>query len=353
MYYLKVTYDISTGECAFVPADGEHRGVTQGLSACARENGDGTFLAELLTWERDNPNDTASEKKEIRKAHTVPLGKACSGSYSVSEWSYLKGVYYSHPSYRAEVVDGAVARKESRDPVIRARVCVDMGDYASADALLQPILPPDPGHYYAVNREANRLQAQRYERGLGVEKDLDRAYIHYLYAASVADVLRFMDMGYGKGVFEEDARAMDFCQYHFYRLLHAAGETAYAEYRVFWDAGCWLYEWHEKNSTNEHDIRKRRSYALCRRQACEWIMQSGDKEQVLCDKFTLYLGAYLAYLEEGSEGKCTYIYEDDGSKCRETSVYSAQSYIKRAVEAGNEFALRGEAFIDAIKGEGK
>ena len=353
MYYLKVTYDISTGECVFIPVDGEYHGVTQGLSALAKENGNGTFSVEMLTWERDDPNDTALEKKEIHTYHTVQAGEKCSGSYSVSEWSYLKGVYYSHPSYRAEVVDGSIALKESQDPVIKAQVYVDMGDYARADTLLNPILPPDPNNYYFANREANQLQAQRYELGLGVEKDLDRAYIHYLYAESVADVIRFMDMGYGKGVLEENHHSVDFGEYHFYKLIHAAGEAEYAEYRVFWDAGCWLYEWHEKDSTNKDDMKKRRSYALCRRQACEWIMQKEDKEKVLNDKFTLYLGAYLAYLEEGSEGKCTYIYEDDGSKYRETSVYSAESYIKRAIEAGDEFAIRGKTFIDAMKREEK
>ncbi|MBQ8388829.1 MAG: hypothetical protein IJX46_07890 [Clostridia bacterium] len=349
MYYLKITYDISTGKSVFIPADGKHHGVTQGLSALAKETGDGGFSVETLTWERDDPGDTAQKEQEIRMAHTVKVGEVCSGSYSVSDWSYLKGVSYRHPSYRAEVVDGRIALKESDDPVIKARVCVEMGDYAKADALLRPILPPDPNYYYFTNREANRLQAQRYELGLGVEKDLDRAYVHYLYAEAADDVVRLMDMGYGKGVLEEDYRAIDFCKYHFYKLIHAAGEVEYAEYRILWDAGCWLYEWHEKNSTDKDDMQKRRSYALCRRQACEWIIEKEDRDKALNGKLTLYLGAYLAYLEEGSEGKCTYVYENDGSKHGETSIYSAESYIERAVAAGNELAIRGKAFMDAVK----
>ena len=353
MNLLKVIYDLSFKKCKFIPLDGEHHAITQGFSVCATENNNGTFTVETLTWERDNPNDTALEKKEIHTYHTVKAGEKCSGVYSLSEWSYLEGVYYRHPNYEVEVVDGSIALNESDDPVIKAQVYVGMGDYEKADVLLNPILPPDPNNYYFVNHEANKLQALRYELGLGVEQDLDKAYVHYLYAEAVADVIRFMDMGYGKGVLEEDYRSIDFCEYHFYKLIYAAGETKYAEYRVFWDAGCWLYEWHEKSSTNKNDIQKRKSYALCRRKACEWIMQTGDREKVLNDMFTLYLGAYLAYLEEGSEGKCTYIHEDDGSKYRETSVYSAGNYIKRAIEAGNEFAARGKAFIDAMKGEEK
>jgi len=351
MHYLKVTYDISTNECVFIPVDGESHPITPGLGASAKENGNGTFSVETITWEKDAPNDTSSEKKDIITHHTVKAEEKCSGSYSVSEWSYLEGVYYRHPSYEAEIVDGSIALKESSDPVIKARVYVDMGHYNEADKLLKPILPPDPNYYYFVNREAHKLEAQRYELGLGVEKDLDRAYIHYLYAEAYADVIRFMDMGYGKGALREDYNTVDFCEYHFYKLLHAAGEKEYAEYRVFWNAGCWLYEWHEKDSTNKKDMQERRSYALCRRQACEWIMQNGDKEKVLNNKFTLYLGAYLAYLEEGSEGKCTYIYDNDGSKHGETSIYSAESYIKAAIEAGNEFAIRTNAFKEMIKGE--
>lgn len=348
MYYLKIIYDISTDECVFIPADGEHRGVTQGLSACAKDNGDATFSVETLSFES---HGNTRKEKEIRKTRRVKLGQKCSDSYSVSEWSYLEGVYYRHPSCEFEVVDASVALKESEDPVVKAAVYVDMGEYEKADELLLPILPPDPNYYYFVNREANKLQARRYEAGLGVEKDPDRAYIHYLYAESTSDVIRFMDMGYGKGVLEEDCRSIDFCEYHFYKLLHAAGETEYAEYRVFWGAGCWLYEWHEKDSTDKKDMLERKSCALCRRQACEWIMQKSDKEKVLSGKFTLYLGAYLAYLEEGSEGKCTYIYEDDGSRLRNTSIYSAESYVKRAIENGNEFAIRAKAFTDAMKGE--
>ena len=348
MYYLKITYDISTDECVFIPFDGEHHGVTPGLSALAMENGDGTFSLETLTWESDDPNNKALENREIIANHTVKTGEECWGEYSVSEWSYLEGVYYIHRSYSAEVVDGSIALKESSDPVIKAQVYVEMGDYASADALLNPILPPNPNHYYFVNREANKLQAKRYELGLGVKKDLDRAYIHYLYAQSVGDVVRFMDMGYGKGVLEEDTHSDDLCEYHFYKLIHAAGEREYAEYRVFWSADCWLYEWHEKDSTSKKDVQMRRSCALCRRQACEWIIEKEDREKVLNDDLTLYLGAYLAYLEEGSEGKCTYTYDNDGSRREDTSVYSANSYIERAIAAGNDLAVRAKAFIDAV-----
>ena len=353
MYYLKITYDISCNKYTFVPIDGEEHGVTQGLGVLAKEKDNGTFLVKTFTFERDNSGDINLEKKKITKSHTIKIGKKYSGCYSTPEWSYLEGLYYRHPSYEIEIVDGNAVLKENADPVVKAQIYVYMGEYIKADELLNSILQPDPNYYYFTNREANKLQAQRYELGLGVEKNLDKAYIHYLYAEAVADVIRFMNMGYGKGVLEENHNCIVFCEYHFYKLLYEAGEKEYAEYRVFWNADCWLYEWHEKSSTDKKDIQERKNYALCRRQACEWIMEKGYEEKVLNNKFTLYLGAYLAYLEEGSEGKCTYIYENDDSKYRETSLLSAENYIKRAVESGNEFAIRGKAFIDMIKGEVK
>lgn len=350
MYFLKVTYDISCGKFTIIPADGEHHGITQGLSALARDNGDRTFTLEMLTWERNNPQNTALEKKEIRTLHTVKAGKQCLGQYSQSEWSYMKGIYYRHPSYEAKVIDGKTALKESDDPVIKAQVYVEMGKYRHADKLLTPILPPDPKHYYFVNKNAHKLQAMRYELGLGVKKDLGKAYIHYLYAEAYDDIVRFMDMGYGKGVLSEHHRSLDWNEYYPLRLLHAAGERAYAEYRINWNANCWTYDRNEKEATKRTNAKWYKANALCRRQVCEWMMANAKNADI--DRFTLMLGAYLAYLSEGHEGSCSGIREDPetGSKSNTTSLWWAEKYIASAVAAGNSFAIQGKGFIDKVRG---
>lgn len=349
MYYLKIRPDISKNQFTFIPADGELHGVTKGLATSLTEKDDVNFLVEAITWERDNPNNTSLPKKEIRTSHTLKIGEICSGTYSISEWSYLEGVYYRHPSFEVEVVDGSVALKESDDPVVQAQVHLEMGNYQKADELLNPILPPDPNNYYFVNREANKLQAQRYELGLGVEKNLDKAYIYYLYAQSFTEIVRFMDRGYGRGVFNIYHRLLDWNEYYTLKLLYVAGECEYAEYRMHWNANCWTYDSAEKEATKITEAKEHLTRALCRRQVCEWMMEKGagnvDKE-----KFTLYLGAYFSYLQNGHEGSCSYVCEYDDRKYNDTSVLSAKSYIKEAIELG-QFAIKANAFIDTIKEE--
>ena len=176
---------------------------------------------------------------------------------------------------------------------------------------------------------------------------MDKAYVHYLYAQSIADVIRFMDMGYGKGVFCESPRLLDLNEYHTLMLLWTAGEREYAEYRINWLASCWIYDSAEKEATKKTEAQEHRTYALCRRQVCEWMMEK-NAEDVDIEKFTLFMGAYLSYLKNGHEGSCSYVYEYSDGKCNETSVWAAEKYIAEALEAG-KFAIRGKAFMDAVK----
>lgn len=350
MKFLKIVYDISNEECKFIPIDGKSYAVTQGLCALATERENGVFEVETITWEKQDPNDKRSEKKEIHKSHTLREGEESQDSYSITKWSYLEGLFYVRWTYVVTVVDGEVALKQSKDPVIKAQTYVEMGEYEKADAILADILAPDPNHYYFVNKQANELQAYRYEFGLGVKKDLDKAYKHYLFARSFNNVARFMGMGYGKGVFEEDYRLIEWCEYHVLKLLHAIGEREYAEYVMNWNANYWIYDSEEKEA-DKYSL-KFKSIALCRKQVCEWMMERKKVKEVDAEKFALYLGAYCSYLKNGHEGACSYVHEDweDGSKSNQTSTWRAINYIEESSQQGDELAIRGLEFIQSLKG---
>ena len=351
MYFLKVTYDILTNECTVIPIDGEYHKIASGLSASAKDNGNGRFNIQTLSWERKNPNDENCIKNEICKSHTLKVGEKCEDSYSVTEWSYIKGVYYTHPSYFVEIIDGITALNQSDDSFIKAQVHLSLGEYERVDELLNPILLPDKNHYYFVNSNANKLQAKRYELGLGVEKNLNKAYVHYLFANSYADVIRLMDMGYGKGVLEDDYRKIDWNEYYALKLLYAVGEKEYAEYKIYWNAGCWTYSSNQKQEKSNDNAKWNKTVALCRKQACEWMMDKNSLTVSEIEKLTLFSGAYLSYLKQGHEGACSYVSEnfEDGCKSNQTSVLSAKGYINEAVEKGNEFAIRIKSFIDVVK----
>lgn len=344
MKLLEIKYDFPNFLVKYALTDGQRVSVCPVLSVSASCNPDGTFTVCSFSSEKKKPNDARSSINLIEYTHVVSENEECEGIYSRTTWSYLKGIENVHYSYCAKIVDDSIALENSSDPVIKAHIYLSRGLYNEADKLLEPVLPPDKSYYYFVNLAANKLQAQRYENGIGVEKNLDKAYIHYLYARSYEDIARFMEMGYGKNVFNKALCVDELLEFHTYMLLHAVGETEYAEYRVSWNAGCWIYKTEEKESQDPHDIKERKSNALCRKQYCEWAMSGKSLKNFTVEKFILYIGAYFSYLENGHEGRCTYTYDDS----YETSVSSAKMYLESALEKGDELAIRAQSFIDSL-----
>jgi hypothetical protein len=67
----------------------------------------------------------------------------------------------------------------------------------------------------------------------------------------------------------------------------------------------------------------------------------------------LHLGAYLAYLECGSEGGVTIETDNGGGSMGDTtSTIVAERYINKAVANGNGLAIKVKAFIDKVKQNG-
>ena len=95
------------------------------------------------------------------------------------------------------------------------------------------------------------------------------------------------------------------------------------------------------------DIARHKYTAFARLKACQWIMERGDEAPVHDEDFILYLGAYLNWQRVGHEDDCTYwsLTDERG----EESVLSAKISIRNAVEEGNELAIRGKEFIDAVQ----
>ena len=349
MKFLKVQYDWDEKYLVYIPVDNKRHKILPNLFVQATCNKAGGFTVYSRAFESKDPKNEGAEMLPIDEIHTVKEGEVFKFNRSKVTWDYFKGHYNSTVVCKAQVLDSSVVFCESKNPVITALIYLENGEYESAQKLIEPLLSVSQYYSEGVNEGAHEIMAKIYE--LGHKKDLNKAYIHYLYAQSYENVVRFLNMGYGAGVLEETPTEEEWDEYHALCLLYGAGEKDFAYGKMIYNAGFWCYKDSIKNSKNPQIIREHKYVAFARKQACEWIMQRKDAKQVENENFILFLGAYCSYLAQGHEGGCSYeIDNGGGSVAMHRSVISAERWMDKEIERGNEFALRGKKFINEIKG---
>lgn len=345
MKFIKLTYGWPK-RYKFVPADGKAYNAL-GFDIIAEQNDDGSYTISTFDHKRKEPNNVASELVEVDNTFTVHVGEEVLASYCTIEWNYIRGAYNSHEDYRIAIVDDDVALAETDDDVVKAMIYLQRGNYNDALSLVSKHLDVDM--FFDVNDDAHKLLAKMLENGLGVEKDVDKAYMHYLYAKSFEDIARFWSMGYGHDVLDR-FNNIDWDEYHALLLLASVGQGEYAYQRMKKIANEWFYKDEEKLSQRQDYLHKHKFVALSRKTACLWAMAKGDHTFGASEKFTLFAGAYLSYLSQGHEGQCSYETDNGGgSKGQHTSVSFAERWIDRGVADGDEFAIKAKAFIQKSK----
>ena len=349
MKFIKITYGWPK-KFKFVPANGQNYKVL-GLEICAIENDDSSYTIDTFDHKLSDPNNVASELVPVDKSFVVKVDEKIWASYCTIAWSYLKGKYHSQEDFTAEIVNDDVALAETDDDVVKALVYYNREDYQKALELITPLLEPD--QYYRVNEQAHQLLALMYELGYGVERDRKKAYIHYLYARDYEGFYNLFYHGFGKGVLENpDAlwRNNDWDEYHVLLLLDNIGESDYAYNAMLERADTWFYLDEEKK-TKRADYKHNHKYvALARKTACLWAMDRCDYTFGASEKFLLFAGAYCSYLSQGHEGACSYVSDNGGgSVAHLTSASSAEWWLNKAIQEGNEFAICAKVFIAKAK----
>lgn len=345
MRFIKLTYGWPK-RYKFVPADGKAYNAL-GFDIIAEQNDDGSYTIITFDHERKEPNNVASELIEVDNTFTLHVGEEVLASYCTIEWTYIRGAYNSLEDYRIAIVEEDVALAETDDDVVKATIYLQRGNYNKALNLVGKHL--DANMFFKVNNDAHKLMAKMLENGLGVQKDLYKAYVHYLYAKSFEDVARFWQLGYGHEVIDRLSN-IDWDEYHALLLLASVGEGEYAYKRMVNNASNWYYKDEEKTSTRADYLHKHKFVALSRKTACLWAMAKCDYTLGASEEFTLFAGAYLSYLSQGHEGACSYETDNGGgSKGQHTSVSFAERWIDRGVADGNEFAIKAKAFIQKSK----
>lgn len=349
MKILKIQSDISVDNYKYIPIDDKEYVICSGLTIKGTCNNDGTYSIKSTTTKRKNPNDHLSDLIIETKLFTNCENEIVEGTYNVLKWEYLIGNYYSSYSFKVNIVDSQIILNELLDPILKAKIYLYEMEFDKVLDIIKPLL--NINEYGEVNLEAHNIMGKMFENGLSVEKDLDKAFIHYLYSENKEDVKRFIDFGYGNNIDEdidEDTNEINF--YHIYKLLYRTSEKEYAYNKMISEARYWIYKHSEKTSMNESYVKLRKYLALCRKEACKWIMENNDYKYVENGNFELFLGAYLSYLKQGHEGMCTS--ENDnggGSMSYSTNQYGAQKYIEEAITENNEFAILCNEFMRKAK----
>ena len=345
MKFIKLTYGWPK-RYKFVPADGKAYNAL-GFDIIAEKNNDGSYTISTFDHKRKEPNNVASELVEVDNTFTVNVGEEVLASYCIIEWNYIRGAYNSLEDYRMEIVDETIALAETDDDVVKAMIYLQRGNYNDALSLVSKHLDVDM--FFDVNDEAYKLMAKMLENGLGVEKDIDKAYIHYLYAKSFVEVVRFWEMGYGHDVLNE-WNNVEWDEYHALLLLNSVGEGDYAYNAMKERADTWFYLDEEKKTKRADYLHNHKYVALARKTACLWAMDRCDYAFGASEKFTLFAGAYCSYLSQGHEGACSYVSDNGGgSVAHLTSASSAEWWLNKAIQEGNEFAIKAKAFTEKSK----
>ena len=347
MKLLKIQYNLGDKDYIYIPLDGKDYTIGHGLIIRGFENND-KYKIVSTSFERIDPNNQLSELQYYSNEYEVNINQSFLGSYSTLEWSYLKGNYYSTDDFRAIVINAKDEIELIGDDVLKAKIYLYDGEYQKANLLLDPLLINDDTN---TNYNAYKLKGEIYEKGLGVEQDLEKAYIHYLYSESREDIQRFLKMGYSNISTEDIDKIYKIDKCEIYQLLYEVGKKDYAYKKIIYYAGMWIYKDSEKESKKEDYLKERELLAKCRKLACQWIMERNDYKYIENNKFKLFLGAYCSYLIQGHEGMCTYEVDNGGgSMGYGTNISAAERYIEKLANE-NEFVTECINYLEKASKE--
>ena len=350
MAFIKLTYGWPK-RYKFVPIDESSHSIFGMMTIFADFTDDGKYAIQVSDSYPSDPSNKASELVGVKKYIEVKLGQEVTFDYHTIEWNNMRGHYHGYDTIKAVVVDDDVALAETDDDVVKALVYYYKEDYQKAWELLTPLLGAD--QFCRVNEQAHQLVAQMYEFGDGVEKDLKKTYIHYLYAKDYDSFGRFFDRGFGRGVLESPRKLWldnDWDEYHALLLLNNIGESDYAYNAMIERANDWFFSDQEKQSKRADYKRNHKYVALARKTACLWAMKRCDYAFGASEKFLLFAGAYCSYLSQGHEGNCSYVQDNGGgSVAHLKSASFAEWWLNKAIEGGDKFAIKAKDFMQKSK----
>lgn len=252
----------------------------------------------------------------INKSLIISDGEEVKGSYINKRWEYVKGAINDCNSFTASIVpiDKILEELTSNDNMdnnlLLIRIYLKLEQCDLANNYINKVLETD--NLFNL-KELSIILGERYEYALGVEKDLDQAYVHYLLGNSVYDLKRFFELCYGINRFPNYKELLfeNYIEsaYIFNILLLDTEYKKQAIEELITYAGFWNYD--KKEQTNELYTRRRKFLALTQLEASKLIVEYNlinDKNYENC---ILFLGGYFAWKENGHSGCIAYEYEEN------------------------------------------
>ena len=291
----------------------------------------------------------------INKSLIISDGEEVNGSYVNKRWEYVKGAINDCNSFTASIVpiDKILEELTSNDNIdnylLLIRIYLKLEQYDLANNYINKVLETD--NLFNL-KELNIKLGERYEYGMGIEKDLKNAYIHYLLGHSKYDLKRFFELGFGINRFPnyEELLFENYIEsaYIFNILLLDTEYKKQAIEELITYAGFWDYDVDEQK--DESYTRRRKFLSLTQLEATKLIIDNNLIENNNYLKCVLFLGGYFSWKEKGHSGLIAYEYEENiGDEYDSSYVTKEATRFNVALELVEKYAkLNDELAIKVL-----
>lgn len=292
--------------------------------------------------------DTSRERCET--VVDAQLGKSVSGTYVQCRWQYANGGVNSVETFDATIVTASEAAQYVDEMPVPARFRL-MLDLGKSDEAVQMVTDArkeldERGLLYAIDPATVLCVA--YDLGIGVPVDAREAF-RMACLSTMRDVYApFAMRGFAPRSipsmewYDEQTAGTDSFAY-FYLFAHALREEGFEkDYREMILLGAEMYHFNCPRFYAEDNVLPRRYQSMLDHDAAHIHYERGEYDKAC----TLY-GAHLAFLVDGNDRAIRYtesenmgdMWESDWVDVNVENSKVAKTYVERAAEAGDPFAI--------------
>lgn len=322
MKVLRIKYKTYKEEHIYIVINGKINHATYNfpinISCTNLENG--TYLVEYSYTRYANANKPSYNYdytlETVNKNFVISDREEINETYVKTRWEYIKGAINDYYSFAASIVpiEKIIEELTTKDNIdnylLLIRIYLKLEQYSLADNYINEVLKTD--NLFNL-KELNIILGERYEYGMGIEKDPDKAYVHYLLGNSKYDLKRFFKQGFGINGFPnyEELLFENYIEssYIFNMLLLDTEYKLQAISKLITYAGFWDYDRNEQTAATY--TRRRQYLALTQLEAAKLIVENNLNSDNNYKKCILFLGGYFAWKEHGHSGCIAYEYEEN------------------------------------------
>lgn len=322
MKVLKINYQTYKEHQQYVIINGKitHASYDFPVNISCTDLNNGTYLVEYDYTKYANAGKSGFNYdytlETVKEIFTISKNEKFNASYIKMRWEYIKGAINDYETFTASIVsiekiiEELTSKDNTQNHLLLVRIYLELEQYDLADNYIKKVLKTD--ELFNL-KELNIILGERYEYGKGINKDLNKAYLHYLLGHSEYDLKRFFTQGFGINRFPkyEELLFENYIEsaYIFNTLLLDTEYKKQAIEELITFAGFWEYNVYKQK--DESYTRRRMFLALTQLKAATLIVDNNLIENNNYKKCVLFLGGYFAWKENGHSGCIAYEYEEN------------------------------------------